>query len=361
MAAPSHQANSFDALRLVAALMVVSGHAYILSGHGAEEPLIRFTRIGGLGELGVSIFFVISGFLVTGSFERLGKAAPYLAHRLLRIMPALAVAVVLTAFVLGPMVTASPLGAYFSDLTTWLYAPRNVLLYPVTYDLPGVFGSNPYPNAVNGSLWTLRLEFSLYFLPPALAAIRCLHRPGLAIVALGALGLFLGVSRFGLGGAYPIVLIASRYLYLFAAGAALYAWRDVLRPERGATLAASAVMFGVGALASGVLAAAILPMLVIGLALRTVRGLSGPMPFGDLSYGIYIYAFPVQQTLMHAFGPGIGVGAFLAATLLAVLPLAAASWWLVERPALALKRRVDGRTPISTPAEAGVKGGAATP
>jgi peptidoglycan/LPS O-acetylase OafA/YrhL len=350
MPAPSHKANSFDALRLAAALMVVLGHAFILSGRGAEEPLVRFTRIAGFGELGVSIFFVISGFLVTASFERLGKPAPYMGHRLLRIVPALAVATVLTALVLGPLVTTLPAGAYFAQAQTWLYAPRNVLLYPVTYDLPGVFAANPYPSAVNGSLWTLRLEFTFYLIPPLLAGMRLLRRPVLAVVALAALGLFLGVSRFGLGMAYPILLIAVRNLYLFAAGAALYAWRDVLRPEKGTTLLASAAMFAVGALASGVLATAILPMLTAGLALRTVRGVSGPMPFGDLSYGIYIYAFPVQQALMHAFGPGMGVPAFLAATLAAVVPLAAASWWLVERPALALKRRID-RDP-SSPAAA---------
>lgn len=341
MSSPSHQANSFDALRLVAALMVVVGHAYILSGRAETPFLLAFVKPAGLGEFGVSIFFVISGFLVTASLLRLGDARAYLAHRLLRILPGLAVATVLTALVLGPLVTRLPAGAYFADARTWLYPVRNTLLYPVTYVLPGVFDANPYPVAVNGSLWTLRLEFTFYLVPPLMAAARQLDRRGTAVLAAAALAVYLAVVFTGLGAARPILLIAARNFHLFAAGAALYMWREAIRPQRAAVLAGALVLFGIGVVISDPLAVAVLPLVVIGLALTTLRGVSGPVPFGDLSYGVYIYAFPVQQTLMHLFGPQMGVGPFLAATLALVLPLAAASWWLVERPALKLKTIVD--------------------
>ena len=350
MTAAPHQANNFDALRLAAALMVVVGHLYVLSGRAGEEPLIRFTGLGGLGELGVSVFFVISGYLVTGSFGRLGRLGPYLAHRCLRILPGLLAATLLTALVLGPLVSTLPAGAYFAHPATWLYPVRNTLLYPVTYLLPGVFESNPYPQAVNGSLWTLRLEFTLYLLPPVMARLGLLNRAGLAVAAGGAGLAYLGLLAAGPTHVPAIGLIAARNGYLFAAGAALFAWRGRLDPARAAVLLPALTLFVVAALvkaAAPAVCVTIAPLLVIGLATAGLGRLSGQPPFGDLSYGVYIYAFPVQQTLMQLFGPGLGVWAFGAATAAVVLPLAAASWWLVERPALKLKHRVDHRAGAS--------------
>jgi peptidoglycan/LPS O-acetylase OafA/YrhL len=343
MAATPHPRNNFDLMRLAAALMVVAGHDYVLSGRGGEEPLARYTGLGGFGELGVSVFFVISGFLVAGSYLRLKSLPAYLAHRCLRLLPALAVATALTAFVLGPLVTRLPAGAYFADGTTWLYPLRNVLLYPVTYHLPGVFAANPYPVAVNGSLWTLRLEFSLYLVLPVLAALGLIAPRRVAVVVALAAAAYLGILWSGTR-APAAALIGARNGYLFLAGSALYAWRDRLRPQVPAVLAPALALFIAAALSRSlapVLTVLVLPLVVIGLGQASVKGLSGPLRFGDLSYGVYIYAFPVQQALMQRFGPPLGLGPFLAATLALVLPLAAASWWLVERPALALKRRVD--------------------
>lgn len=338
---PAHRDNNFDALRLAAALMVVAGHAYVLSGRADAEPLVRFTGIGGFGELGVSIFFVLSGFLVASSWLRLARLPAFLLNRCLRILPGLAVATLLTALVLGPAVTALDPAAYFSRPQTWLYPLRNVLLYPVTYALPGVFEANPYPGVANGSLWTLRLEFSLYLVLPLLAAVRLLNRRGLAAAALVALAAYGVVLVLG-PRLPPIALIGARNGYLFLAGAALFVWRDALRPDRLALLGSCAILFGLGAAfdrTAPFVAVPLLPLLTVGLGLHAVRGVSGAPRFGDLSYGIYIYAFPVQQALVQAFGPArLSVGAFFGLTVVAVAPLAAASWWLVERPALRLKR-----------------------
>ena len=342
----AHERNNFDALRILAALMVVFGHAFILSGRGADEPLAAHTGIGGFGELGVSIFFVVSGFLVTMSYERLGDVRAFLANRVLRILPGLALAVALTAWALGPLVSSLPPGDYFSRLQTWLYPLRNLLLYPVAYRLPGVFAHNPYPDAVNGSLWTLRLEFSFYLAIPALARCGQLNRRGLGAAALAAAAAYL--ACLGLGQhAPPVALIATRNLYLFAAGAALFAWRDQAALRGPGLMLAAAALFAASLPFKAVtpyVAPMVLPLLVVGLALRPVRGAAAAARFGDLSYGVYIYAFPVQQALMAFVGPQrLGMAAFLGLTLLAVLPLAALSWWLVERPALGLKAVVRRR------------------
>jgi len=336
-----HRRNNFDFLRIVAALMVLYGHSYVLSGREAFEPLVRYTGLGGFGELGVSIFFVISGFLVTASFDRLPNAPAYFASRLLRILPGLAVAVCLTAFVLGPLVTTLEPAAYFAQAQTWLYPLRNILLYPVTYELPGVFADTPYPVAVNGSLWTLRLEFTCYLLIPFLAWRGRFNRgafTGLAI--LGGLT-YLALWALGPDRTPMIAMLAVRNGFLFVAGAALYWWRDAAWVRSRAAVAAVGAAFVLVLPVQTLASAAVpilLPLLVIGFALRPAPGLSSWSRFGDYSYGIYIYAFPVQQTLMQLLGPErLGPWAFAGLTLACVAPLAAASWLLVERPALSLK------------------------
>lgn len=355
------RANNFDALRIAAALLVVAGHAYILSGRSAAEPLAAHSGVS-LGEVGVSIFFVISGFLVTLSFDRLRAVGPYLKNRCLRILPGLGVALVLTALALGPLVSEAPPQTYFAQPQTWLYVLRNLLLYPVDYRLPGVFQHVPYPGAVNGSLWTLRLEFSFYLVVPLMARLGLLTRPGLAGLAAAAALAFAGA--LALGPHVPAVaLLAARNFYLFAAGAALFAWRDA-RWVRSATVLVLALAWIVAALvARGLAPAALywaLPLGVVGVALRPIPGLVQAARFGDLSYGTYIYAFPVQQALMQALGPArLGVGGFFLLTVVCVAPLALLSWWGVERPALRLKRgpgRAVTAAPEPAQARAGTRG-----
>lgn len=341
-----HRRNNFDFLRIVAALMVLFGHSYVLSGRGESEPLIRFTGLGGFGELGVSIFFVISGFLVAASYERLPRIPAYLASRILRILPGLAVAVILSAFVLGPLVSTFSPGVYLAQPQTWLYPVLNLALYPVTYALPGVFLDNPYPAAVNGSLWTLRLEFTCYLLIPALAAAGRFDRRTLgALAVLAGLG-YVAVWTLGPGHVPAIVLLAARNGLLFTAGAALYAWRDAAWMRSPAPVVLAAVVLA-ASLPSERFALLVmplaLPLVVIGFALRPLPGISSWSRFGDYSYGLYIYAFPVQQLWMDLLGPSLGIGAFTALTLACVMPLAIASWLLVEKPALDAKAWVHAR------------------
>lgn len=335
-----HRRNNFDFLRIVAALMVVFGHAYVLSGRNDLEPLVANTDMGGFGELGVSIFFVISGFLVTRSFAKVPNPASYFASRLLRILPALAVATLLTAFVLGPVMTSLPLGAYLGDPATWLYPVRNLLLYPVAYVLPGVFEDLPFPSIANGSLWTLRLEFSCYLLVPFLCWGGKL-RPGLLGATAAGTALLYAASEFA-GDRIPApVLLGARFGYLFVAGAALYGWRD-LAPLKNKALLVGSSLVVVAALALGrpgaVIATLVLPLTVIGFALHPLPGLSSWSRYGDYSYGVYIYAFPVQQALVQLMGPEVLTpGRFFFLALVCIAPLAAASWLLVEAPALELK------------------------
>ena len=311
---------NFDLLRLLAASAVVFSHCFPLAG----KPPVSAPGIEDFGALGVSVFFVISGYLVTGSYQR--DPRTYLAKRLLRIEPGLIASLVVT--VIGcSLLTTDP--AYWSRPQTWLYVLRNALLYPVTYDLPGVFADNPFPNAVNGVLWTLRLEFSFYL---ALMLLRANRMAVLVCAGLGAVG-FLAVQQAtpNWGGelATRVAFLTARNGFLFFAGSALWLYRAKVPLWLG--LAGAAAFPFVGPI--------VLPLAVIGIARP------GKLP-ADLSYGVYIYAFPLQQALAQA-----GVLNF-ATAMAATLPFAALSWFLVEKLALGFKPGAKAAAPTKLAAEA---------
>ncbi|MDP3660246.1 acyltransferase [Phenylobacterium sp.] len=298
---------NFDLLRLLAASAVVFSHCFPLAG----LPAMAAPGIEDFGALGVSVFFVISGYLVTGSYQR--DARGYLLKRLLRIEPGLIASLVVT--VIGcSLLTLEP--SYWSLPQTWLYVLRNALLYPVTYDLPGVFADNPFPHAVNGVLWTLRLEFTCYLALMLVRANRTAVAIGAGLSAAAFLAIPLFIPAWGDEAASRITFLAARNGYLFCAGSLLWLYA----PK-------TPLWLGIAAWAAFPFAGPIvLPLAVIGV----VR--PGKLP-ADLSYGVYIYAFPLQQALAH-----YGMLNF-ASAMAATLPFAAASWFLVEKPALGLKAR----------------------
>lgn len=156
--------NCFDTIRLFAAVMVIFSHAFPLTG--MDEPLQALSQgQASIGFLSVSIFFLVSGYLIPASLDR-GTISRYAKKRSLRILPALAVAVLICAFVLGPQLTTLSMGAYLTHPKTWMFV-GNIAFLPVGYSLSGVFTDQPL-DAVNGSLWTLKYEVACYFLVPAI-------------------------------------------------------------------------------------------------------------------------------------------------------------------------------------------------
>jgi peptidoglycan/LPS O-acetylase OafA/YrhL len=296
---------TFDLMRLLAALLVVVSHTFPLAG----QPALRIWGVEDLGALGVSIFFVISGYLVSASYVRDPKN--YLLKRLLRIEPGLIASLVVTVVLLA-FVTTAPAAQYWPQAAA--YVARNALLYPATYDLPGVFETAPMGGVVNGVLWTLRLEFSFYLV---LLLIRADARIVIALTAVCAvvwLAMTFATPHWADERPSRIVFLVARNGLLFFAGAAVQL-KGVRVPLW---------LGGVSAAAFPLLGPLALPSAVLGLSRP------GKLP-ADLSYGIYIYAFPVQQALAMAGRLN------LLTAILAVLPFAAMSWFLVERPALKLK------------------------
>lgn len=306
--------NSFDWLRLLAAAMVIHHHVYPLSG---RAPAMFFAT--DYGALGVGIFFVISGYLVSGSLARSATLGDYIKKRLLRIAPGLVAALLVTALILGASVSTLPLGDYLLSPQVWLYVAKNALLYPVDYALPGVFAANPFPAVVNGSLWTLRLEFTGYLALVGLAACRLL-RPKIitSLTLLAAVGIVaLRLVWPPEDGWLRLADVAVLNGFLFLSGVWLHLHGK--EPPR------QALAVGIVLLAT--------PLWMFGLpaVVRGLGSLSAPKLPADLSYGLYIYAFPLQQIL--AANGALSLWTSLAAT----LPFAAASWFLIEKPALRFK------------------------
>lgn len=179
--------NNYDFLRFVAASMVILSHAYVLSGsYGHLEPLTLLThRQFSLGSLAVKVFFVMSGFLVTASFVRSGSVVKFARARFLRIFPGLAWAVIVTAFVFGPLGTSLPLGAYYTNPHTYLFLETMTLRGHS--DLPGVFDSNPLSGVVNGSLWTLTPEVWCCIVVAAMGLGRLLRKWSIAVLFVSLL------------------------------------------------------------------------------------------------------------------------------------------------------------------------------
>jgi len=330
--------NGFDILRLLGAVFVLFGHAYPLAGQPASPGFLG----NHIQTIGVKIFFVISGYLITKSWLSEPKVSRFVQKRFLRIFPGLAANVVFVSCVLAASVTALGAAEYFGSHGLLRYF-RNILFYPV-YDLPGVFASNIYPVAVNGSLWSLPVEVLMYVTVPILFLNG--RRNSLLFAAI-VTALFCAVGleyvRIQPSGEPTVIygtnLISAADVACYFQIGALYTFVDQRFLKRP-ILALATLFICARAVNHYVLGEIVLmlllPYCVISLgSIRSsliARGLKGV----DLSYGLYLYGFPVQQLLMHKMTDLAPVTQFLYA-LPITLALAACSWFLIERPALKLK------------------------
>jgi peptidoglycan/LPS O-acetylase OafA/YrhL len=341
----------FNLIRLGAALAVLVSHGFDLTGNGALEPL-RWLSGGqtSLGGTAVALFFIISGFLVTSSLLRAPSLVHYARNRALRICPALFVVVILSAFVLGPALTRLPLLQYLgnAELPGFL---GNIVLLPRTMSLPGVFDTPPPRLAVAGSLWTLPYEGLCYALLPIAAGAGLLTRRRLLVATTVVL---MVVGWWAKGRQLHVLPLLNielsyllRFLAYFAAGVALHVFRDRIVLSVGLAGAALALVFlflcfGLYHMAFPILGG----YLVIFLGLHPKADFKFFRDH-DLSYGVYLYAWPMQA-LVLSWLPGIGWWNNILLSAPPTLLFAALSWRWVERPALSLKRRRDLALKAST-------------
>ena len=331
--------NNFNLIRFCAAFAVLISHSFAVAiGSGGAEPMRRALGLT-WAYIAVDVFFLTSGFLVTASLLARQSALGFAWARALRILPALWVMLALTVFGLGLAVTSSPHG-YLTDGETWRYLVKNaILLRGMVPDLPGVFSSNPIRGVVNGSLWTLGPEVEMYAILFALGILATIARR-LSVIrwCVVAIAVSAAVLYFMNGNFDNSSDEYSRLTLLFFLGASCYLFKERIPFSRSAFCFLLAVVL-LSALDRRVFFFAFsvaLPYLVFYAA----YGFGGPIRafnrWGDYSYGIYIYAFPVEQTTAHLV-PGISAAWLMGISAIVTLALAMLSWHLLEKRALELK------------------------
>ncbi|KAB7668459.1 acyltransferase family protein [Bacillus sp. B1-b2] len=323
--------NNLDIIRFFAATLVIFSHAFPLTlGNDMNEPFVKLTNgQSTFGSIAVYIFFIVSGFLITMSYDKSKNTLTYLKARILRIFPGLIVVILLTVFVLGPLTTSYSLNAYFNNPETYNYFKNITLVYWGDI-LPGVFENNIH-GGINGSLWTLYFEFIFYLVVAMLGVLRLLKkRIVLPLYLITLVALFLQY--------FPIDV---RFIYLFAfyaAGMLVYLFRDKIYINNYSAIISLVSLivltyFDYFQIAFSVFGT----YLIMYLAFSYTNVFHNFSKYGDFSYGLYIYAFPIQQLITMTFNNEISPYFNFIIALPLTLIFAIFSWHIIEKPAIKLK------------------------
>jgi peptidoglycan/LPS O-acetylase OafA/YrhL len=338
--------NCFGELRLFLALSVIITHSfYLVTGIAGAQPLFEITGKS-LGQHAVEAFFVVSGLLVTSSLDRASTVHGFLLARLLRVVPALAAFVLVMALVIGPIVSSNTLAAYFTSRETFLYIVKTISMSTGHATLPGVFQNLPVAGDINIPIYTLKYELFCYFLLAGAGAIGLFRNKLLMTGALGLVALaFIGLELFA-GPEYTgSRSLIPRFMFCFALGSAAYIWRDRVPLHIGlVAIFGFALWLGFDSKLHTPLLSLFTAALILWLAKFPIASMAGLGSELDLSYGIYVWGWPIQQSLMWAV-PGVSIGQHIMLSIMVLTPIAYLSWTRIEAPAQRLKAKVMGRPP----------------
>jgi peptidoglycan/LPS O-acetylase OafA/YrhL len=336
--------NNFDLLRLVLAAIVVLVHSYDLSGfHGLDWIVGVFSSTKA-----VQAFFIVSGFLIFMSYERSSSIMSYARKRFWRIYPAYFVVIVLSAFGLV-LVTTSGFSDYFSFAWVKYLLANLTFLNFIQPSLPGVFEANKY-QAVNGALWTLKLEIMFYVLVPVLVALcrRFSHLSVLVVVYCLSVAYALLMSELAArtGHGYYVELgrqLPGQLAY-FVSGGFLYYFLPLFERRVVAFVIAAVAVLGIAQFHSlPLLEPLALAIVVLFLALFPYVGKFGK--YGDFSYGTYIIHFPILQIFLFEGWFRNETPQFMAAVSIVVALGAIALWHLVESKLIGRARHPGSTAP----------------
>jgi peptidoglycan/LPS O-acetylase OafA/YrhL len=335
--------NNLNLLRLIAASAVLFSHAFDF--HGEHDWLYGYFGYSG-GWLAVSLFFSMSGYLIYNSIMNSRDVRSFTVARCLRIFPGLVVMLLVTTVLLGLFASTVTKAEFFSSLQTWKYVVGNSVLYAPQYFLPGVFEGNIYKGVVNGSLWTLRFEFTCYVLT-LIFFIFGFYKTNKAFV-LSTLVIVFAYAAYILygviAGKQTAVLFDGsslsklhRLYFAFFLGVVYAKWEQSISIRLIGVVVAWIACF---VLHNTILTSTLL-ILATFLTAFWIAGLHGQVfvaarKIPDVSYGIYIYAFPIQQLLAQMFPQWSPLTNASVGLVLTIIP-ATLSWYLVEKPALKFK------------------------
>ncbi len=336
-----NRSNNFDFLRLLFASLVIVSHSYPLTAKSEIANIHTHGQLG-LGALSVDCFFIMSGYLIMTSLLRSTTPQEYIWKRLLRLYPAYIILLILTMLFLPFVYQGNNI---FQEKSYWSYLPNALSLYKIHYEVAGVFESNPYPQAINGSLWSLAYEFTMYIALLFLFPFRKFKYLKVIVIAIFLISFLIKISNiFILGETMKRIFLQPTEFYrlctFFMAGSVLvfvnlrsinFLWMKCLL----FVLLLLSLYFKVYTYTSHV----VLPLLILLIGISRTRYISNiGKKLGDISYGVYIYAFIVQQALMYYFR--LNTLGLMVSSIIITYIFAYGSWHLVEKKMLKFKNLV---------------------
>ena len=335
--------NNFDFLRLSAALFITFTHSYNLIGMSSDEPLMKVTNNHyDFSFIGLSIFFSISGFLVTKSAVTSPSFKNYLWKRFLRIQPMLGLVCILSIFLVGPIFSLLSTRAYFKDFTTYSYFRNVIPLFGVQFTLPQVFTKNVAENGINGSLWTLIVEERLYLFLGLIFLFRYYGKKIILFITI-----ILNIIYF-----LPAMFLNTRIVQYFDSAAVFYA---LIFLNSGIIYLTKIDFFKFSKSILGFIFTIILYLLLFILdksiliillpftviLIAHLKGFTNKVgKWGDFTFGIYAFSFPIQQILIAVKLTLNNPLKLFLLTLMIVFPMAILTWHLMEKKMIALKNNI---------------------
>ncbi len=337
--------ENVELVHWLGALFVITGHMYVLLGRGSI-----FVLFNSIHRLGVLFFFVCGGYVVSGSWDISQDLKAYFIKRIARIFPALVVVVVCSAFLIGPVLSSLSLKEYFTNALTYKYL-LNVFL-KIQYFLPGVFETNIYPSAVNGSLWTLPIEFMMYIIIPiyswlwnkvrsitivltfmicALLIVKELFCPDFYFVIYGTdMGSLITVVPFYFIGMMLYHMVKDQMIKL-----------DFFSPNIALVGVLVSCIVNVGnTILLHLLSMVVVPYIVLSICRIKIQLKS--ISKYSVTYGMYLWGFLVQQVIImfnQKYALTDNVNILLAISILVSFAIAMFSYHFVERPFIRLSKK----------------------
>ncbi|WP_148876718.1 acyltransferase family protein [Serratia marcescens] len=335
--------NNLDLIRIMCAYFVIYAHAFVLSpADGSNDILYKMTLLGyvSFGGVAVKTFFLISGLLVTNSLLSSRKILDYISSRFFRVFPAYAATIIVSAVIIGPWLSNFNIESYFSSHDVWAYISKTLRL-DVQYNLPGVFVDNKL-SAVNGSLWTIPMEIKAYFYLLLIYLASIIFGPYkkafIAIISIAIL-----IEPFTPLKGHLVAKSEDPSIYLlypfFSAGCLLAILKNRITTSMIFALAIVAIITFF--LSNSEKEKTTLFYVFSSMSLLYISSLSLIRRLkikNDISYGIYLWAFPVQQTIASLFVASPYINILLSVVISSVL--AYFSFKLIESPAMRFNKKM---------------------
>lgn len=336
--------NALNAWRLALATGVILWHSFPLTGRMPFPPL---TQLLGLGW--VDGFFAISGYLIVSSWFRNPQVGQYFIARCLRILPGLWICLAVTAFIIAPIgvtLQGGSAGKLLVSCAPIEYVLKNSAVWMFKFDIGGTPHDIPVSGIWNGSLWTLGWEVLCYIAVVVFGITGLLSRRWFVPLVL-VLALSWSILLPPWGGIHAIAANAARFAVMFSAGALIYQCRNVIPARWSLVVVGAVIVLASSAVVPNYRLVAALPMAYViiisgSLIQNKIMSLSTV-----LSYGVYIYAFAIQQLLVICGLASMNAILFSLISVVVVLPIAALSWFVIEKPALSLKGHLRRRSSAS--------------